>query len=161
MAYHQPFQVIGFHSCDKEVEIKVLNGDLELKPSDNLWDWLGGGGSWTGKVKRTKQIWYCPKRFCWRQGGPFRIQLQHEEPHRSLRDQPRNDKRIFFASAAWGVQSLLKKRLYSQGGGVTMGVYDKIWLCSKDNSDDFYHCADHSHRKICAIKRFRIGTRSN
>jgi len=45
MAYHQPFQVIGFHSCDKEVEIKVLNGDLELKPSDNLWDWLGGGGS--------------------------------------------------------------------------------------------------------------------
>jgi hypothetical protein len=43
MAYHQPFQVIGFHSCDKEVGIKVLNGELELSPSDNAWDWLGGG----------------------------------------------------------------------------------------------------------------------
>jgi hypothetical protein len=43
MTYYQPFQVIGFHSCDKEVGIKVLNGDLELKPSANLWDWLGGG----------------------------------------------------------------------------------------------------------------------
>lgn len=29
MAYHQPFQVIGFHSCDKEVGIKVLNGELD------------------------------------------------------------------------------------------------------------------------------------
>ncbi|HUB59388.1 MAG TPA: hypothetical protein VL978_01730 [Puia sp.] len=43
MAYHQPSQVIGFHSCDKEVGIKVLNGELELNPSDNAWDWLGGG----------------------------------------------------------------------------------------------------------------------
>jgi hypothetical protein len=43
MAYHQPFQVIGFHSCDKEVGIKVLNGELELSSSDNAWDWLGGG----------------------------------------------------------------------------------------------------------------------
>jgi len=43
MAYHQPFQVIGFHSCDKEVGIKVLNGELDLNPSDNAWDWLGGG----------------------------------------------------------------------------------------------------------------------
>ena len=43
MTYHQPFQVIGFHSCDKEVGIKALNGELELNPSDNVWDWLGGG----------------------------------------------------------------------------------------------------------------------
>jgi hypothetical protein len=43
MAYHQPFQVTGFHSCDREVGLKVLNGELELIPSDNVWDWLGGG----------------------------------------------------------------------------------------------------------------------
>src|SRR6185312_664922 len=43
MSYHQPFQVPGFHSCDREVGLGVLNGDLELIPSDNAWDWLGGG----------------------------------------------------------------------------------------------------------------------
>lgn len=43
MAYHQPFQIIGFHSCDREVGLKVLNGQLELKDSDNEWDWLGSG----------------------------------------------------------------------------------------------------------------------
>lgn len=43
MAYHQPFQVTGFHSCDREVGIKVLNGEMDLYPSDNPWDWLGNG----------------------------------------------------------------------------------------------------------------------
>ena len=32
-----------FHSCDKEVGLKVLNGKAELKPSTNPWDWLGDG----------------------------------------------------------------------------------------------------------------------
>ena len=43
MAYHQPFQITGFHSCDKEIGLKVLNGKIDLIPSDNIWDWLGGG----------------------------------------------------------------------------------------------------------------------
>ena len=43
MPHHQPFQVTGFHSCDKEVGLKVLNGDAELMPSNNPWDWLGYG----------------------------------------------------------------------------------------------------------------------
>ena len=43
MAYHQPFQITGFHSCDKEVGLKILNGEEELNPSDNPWDWLGPG----------------------------------------------------------------------------------------------------------------------
>jgi hypothetical protein len=43
LAYHQPFQITGFHSCDKEVGLKVLNGETNLNPSDNSWDWLGGG----------------------------------------------------------------------------------------------------------------------
>jgi hypothetical protein len=43
MTYHQPFQVAGFHSCDKAVGLKVLNGEMDLNPSKNPWDWLGGG----------------------------------------------------------------------------------------------------------------------
>ena len=43
MAYHQPFQITGFHSCDREVGLAVLNGQMELRPSNNDWDWLGGG----------------------------------------------------------------------------------------------------------------------
>jgi len=43
MTYYQPLQVVGFHSCDKEIGLKVLNGKIDLKPSDNVWDWLGSG----------------------------------------------------------------------------------------------------------------------
>jgi hypothetical protein len=43
LARHQPFQIIGYHSCDREIGLKVLAGDLDLKPSNNDWDWLGGG----------------------------------------------------------------------------------------------------------------------
>ena len=43
MAYHQPFQITGFHSCDRDVGLRVLNGGDQLKASDNPWDWLGGG----------------------------------------------------------------------------------------------------------------------
>jgi hypothetical protein len=40
---YQPFSVVGFHSCDKETGLRVLNGSDELLPSQNSWDWLGGG----------------------------------------------------------------------------------------------------------------------
>lgn len=43
MPYNHPFQVTGFHSCDKEVGLKVLNGEMELKESSNSWDWLSHG----------------------------------------------------------------------------------------------------------------------
>ena len=43
MAYHQPFQITGFHSCDKAIGIDILNGEYGLKPSENQWDWLGPG----------------------------------------------------------------------------------------------------------------------
>lgn len=43
MAYHQPFQITGFHSCDREVGLRILNGDDQLIASDNTWDWLGPG----------------------------------------------------------------------------------------------------------------------
>lgn len=41
--FFQPYSVIGFHSCDKEVGLRVLNGEDDLIESQNIWDWLGGG----------------------------------------------------------------------------------------------------------------------
>jgi hypothetical protein len=43
LAYHQPFQITGFHSCDREVGLNVLNGKYGLNSSKNPWDWLGEG----------------------------------------------------------------------------------------------------------------------
>lgn len=43
MAYHQPFQITGFHSCDKKVGLRILNGEDQLIASENAWDWLGPG----------------------------------------------------------------------------------------------------------------------
>lgn len=43
MAHHQPFQITGFHSCDKSVGLRVLNGECDLMPSTNSWDWLSDG----------------------------------------------------------------------------------------------------------------------
>ena len=43
MARHQPFQITGYHSCDRLIGMKVLTGVMELRLSDNAWDWLDGG----------------------------------------------------------------------------------------------------------------------
>lgn len=44
MPLHQPFQITGYHSCDRDlVGIPALNGKLNLNPSNNPWDWLGEG----------------------------------------------------------------------------------------------------------------------
>ena len=43
MAYHQPFQITGFHSCDKEVGMRIIKGEDKLIRSENDWDWLGPG----------------------------------------------------------------------------------------------------------------------
>jgi hypothetical protein len=43
MAFHQPHQVIGFHSCDREVGLRIVSGKDHLRPSNNAWDWLGPG----------------------------------------------------------------------------------------------------------------------
>jgi len=43
LAYHQPHQVTGFHSCDRNVGLDVLNGRYPLRSSRNTWDWLGEG----------------------------------------------------------------------------------------------------------------------
>jgi hypothetical protein len=43
MTNNYPNFIIGYHSCDKEVGLKVLNGLDTLNKSDNPWDWLGEG----------------------------------------------------------------------------------------------------------------------
>lgn len=35
--------IIGFHGCDESVVRKVVNGDEDLMPSTNDYDWLGNG----------------------------------------------------------------------------------------------------------------------
>jgi hypothetical protein len=40
---NHPLEVTGYHSCNKEIGLKVLNGEDALRPSDNSWDWLGPG----------------------------------------------------------------------------------------------------------------------
>jgi hypothetical protein len=43
LAYHQPFEISAFHSCDREVGLRILNGEDDLIASENEWDWLGPG----------------------------------------------------------------------------------------------------------------------
>lgn len=43
MAFHHPLQVFGFHSCDREIGLAILHGEIDLKASTNKWDWLGSG----------------------------------------------------------------------------------------------------------------------
>jgi len=38
-----PSFVLGFHGCDRSVLQKVLNGENNLTPSENSYDWLGHG----------------------------------------------------------------------------------------------------------------------
>src|ERR1700744_4252636 len=40
---NHPREVTGYHSCNKEIGLKVLNGQDSLRPSNNPWDWLGPG----------------------------------------------------------------------------------------------------------------------
>lgn len=39
----EPGLVIGFHGCEKSIRDKIVNGSVMMKPSQNSYDWLGGG----------------------------------------------------------------------------------------------------------------------
>ena len=48
---------IGFHGCDKSVAEKIINGEKNMKPSQNLYDWLGHGMYfWENNELRAKQF---------------------------------------------------------------------------------------------------------
>jgi hypothetical protein len=38
-----PSFILGYHGCDREVGEAILAGELALRPSTNLYDWLGTG----------------------------------------------------------------------------------------------------------------------
>lgn len=38
-----PSFVLGFHGCDKKLKENLILGKTTLKPSENIWDWLGSG----------------------------------------------------------------------------------------------------------------------
>jgi hypothetical protein len=72
MAFYQPFQIECFHSCDREIGIKVLNGKVNLNPSNNPWDWLGPGiYFWELNPKRALQ--YAKENAAGIQFNRFRI----------------------------------------------------------------------------------------
>lgn len=43
MKIYYPSVVYGFHGCDKRIGEKVLSGEIQLKKSNNEYDWLGHG----------------------------------------------------------------------------------------------------------------------
>ena len=38
-----PSVILGFHSCDMEVGLKIIKGEDHLRYSENSYDWLGNG----------------------------------------------------------------------------------------------------------------------
>src|ERR1700722_12457026 len=54
MSEYRSFDVIGFHGCDREVGLKLLNGEEDVLPSLNDWDWLGPGSYfWESDASRS------------------------------------------------------------------------------------------------------------
>jgi len=43
MTGFQSFDVLAFHSCDRDLGLRLVNGKDELRASNNDWDWLGPG----------------------------------------------------------------------------------------------------------------------
>ncbi|MEO6229634.1 MAG: hypothetical protein ABJB11_04490 [Ferruginibacter sp.] len=43
MIFNQPYYTIAFHSCDKDLGLKIIAGADKLNLSQNKWDWLGPG----------------------------------------------------------------------------------------------------------------------
>lgn len=43
MSSHKPNLILGFHGCDKSIAEGLINGTLQMKPSQNDYDWLGNG----------------------------------------------------------------------------------------------------------------------
>ncbi len=35
--------IYGFHGCDQSIAVKIINQELQLKSSKNVYDWLGNG----------------------------------------------------------------------------------------------------------------------
>jgi len=52
----KPSFIYGFHGLDKDIAIKILNKELDFKPSNNAYDWLGNGiYFWENNFVRAKE----------------------------------------------------------------------------------------------------------
>jgi hypothetical protein len=71
LSHLQPFQVTGFHGCDRDVGLSILNGKKDLLLSDNPWDWLGPGVYfWEQNPQRALQYaTECAKRIQFSRGN--------------------------------------------------------------------------------------------
>ncbi|MXV14416.1 hypothetical protein [Hufsiella ginkgonis] len=59
MTPYQPSYLIGYHACDKEIGMRILQGNDDLNSSTNPWDWLGHGAYfWEQDVMRAAQYAY-------------------------------------------------------------------------------------------------------
>ncbi len=59
----KPSYVFGFHGLDKTVGLKILNGELEFKHSNNDYDWLADGVYfWENNYQRAKDYAYLAKQ---------------------------------------------------------------------------------------------------
>src|SRR5712675_585112 len=59
-SYHTIGRVVAFHGCDLEIGRKLLNYDLRIAPSENEFDWLGGGAYfWVDSPQRAVEwtVW--------------------------------------------------------------------------------------------------------
>lgn len=51
-----PNLIIGFHGCDKDTCDNIINGRIQLKKSQNSYDWLGNGMYfWEQNLRRAWQ----------------------------------------------------------------------------------------------------------
>jgi len=59
-SYHTIGRVVAFHGCDFEIAKKLVNYDLRIAPSENDFDWLGGGAYfWVDSPQRAVEwaVW--------------------------------------------------------------------------------------------------------
>ena len=51
-----PGVIYGFHGIDKDIALKILNGEEDFIPSGNKYDWLGSGiYFWENNAERAEQ----------------------------------------------------------------------------------------------------------
>jgi hypothetical protein len=52
----KPSYIFGFHGLDEDIGRSVLNGEIELRHSNNSYDWLGNGVYfWENSYERARQ----------------------------------------------------------------------------------------------------------
>lgn len=57
MYTQRPMFILGFHGCDRAVRDGIVLGEIEMRPSRNVYDWLGAGFYfWGNNYERALQF---------------------------------------------------------------------------------------------------------